>query len=118
MSAGKGRFQSRQLNPLDAVDARHLLLPLVQAERAWSYAMQLQSDIQHADEKGDQDGRGGSVSRMRFHAVRRLKKAVAWAKELAELTVARADPRTALEAEVRLARFLLFLFLLRVVGKM
>jgi len=68
----------------------HLLLPLTNAERAWAYAMELKAAF----------ARGGEDSaRKRHHAIKRLAKAASWAAQLAALAAARADARTALEAD-------------------
>eukprot|EP00959_Pyramimonas_sp_CCMP1952_P264669 5533887-Pyramimonas_sp.AAC.2 len=56
------------------------------AERAWSYAMELKKEV-------------AADPRKRMHLLKRLRKAARWAAELAALCAARADTRTALEAE-------------------
>ena len=50
-------------------DERHLLIPLVAAERAWSYAMELKRDA-------------GNELRKRAHLLGRLKKATIHAAQL------------------------------------
>lgn len=52
------------------LDERYLLIPLVTAERAWSYAIELKRDA-------------GNEPRKRAHMIRRLKKATVHAAELA-----------------------------------
>eukprot|EP01116_Phalansterium_solitarium_P022203 TRINITY_DN7247_c0_g1_i1.p1 TRINITY_DN7247_c0_g1~~TRINITY_DN7247_c0_g1_i1.p1 ORF type:complete len:610 (-),score=207.66 TRINITY_DN7247_c0_g1_i1:357-2186(-) len=88
---GKNRFQKRTLDLEKISDDRYLLLVLVQAERAWSYAMQ----------KKDESTGGGVEAnpRAHFHMVKRLSKAAEYARQLADLCNAKADPRTVLEAE-------------------
>lgn len=89
--SGKPReaFQGRELTAADCTEVRFLQLALVNAERAWGYAMQLK----------DENQRDGEDSRKRLHLVRRLAKATQWAAKLRELCNEVADDRTALEAE-------------------
>ena len=61
---------------------RHLLIPLVNAERAWSYAMELKQG-------------GGDATRKRHHLVKRLAKAARWAAELAALSAKARSPMAA-----------------------
>ena len=71
---------------------RFLLLPLVNAERAWAYAMQLR----HL---------ANTEPRKRFHLIKRLKKAALHAAALAELCQHDiCDVRTKLEAQVSVLR--------------
>ena len=67
---------------------RHLTLPLINAERAWSLAKQLEAQKQDK-----------MSSHKRQHQVRRFSKAARWASELAKLASVTADTRTHLEAE-------------------
>eukprot|EP00947_MAST-08B_sp_MAST-8B-sp1_P003481 g3481.t1 len=84
---GKGKqYMQKDVTPEIATDERHLQIPLVNAERAWSYAMELQ---QASEEE----------PRKRHHQKRRLEKAAAWGVKLRDLCAVRADDRTALEAE-------------------
>ena len=69
---------------------RHLLLPLVNAERAWAHAQELKAAVAQARP---------DAAAKQHHAVKRLSKAAAWASQLAQLAGSRADARTALEAE-------------------
>ena len=85
-SHGRGRYQKRTLEPELVASADHLLIPLVSAERAWSYGMELKSDA-------------GSDPRKRAHMIRRLKKATMHAAELVQLCKQLGSARTALEAE-------------------
>ncbi|EDV27923.1 uncharacterized protein TRIADDRAFT_52953 [Trichoplax adhaerens] len=68
-------------------DVRYLYLPLMCAERAWSYAMELKQ-------------LSNTEIRKRFHLIRRMKKAVYYAKMLHELSDDEGyDARTKLEAQ-------------------
>lgn len=59
---------------------------LMDAERAWSYAMQLKQEA--------------NTSRKRFHLLSRLRKAVKHAEELNACVRATVDAKTKLEAQV------------------
>ena len=85
-SHGKGRFQKKTLLPEVVADANHLMIPLINAERAWSYAMELKTDA-------------GNDPRKRSHMIRRLRKATVHASELVALCKQLGSARTALEAE-------------------
>ncbi|XP_048467106.1 signal recognition particle subunit SRP68-like [Rhincodon typus] len=66
---------------------RYLLLVLMDAERAWSYAMQLKQEA-------------NTEPRKRFHLFSRLRKAVKHAEELERLCESdRVDAKTKLEAQ-------------------
>lgn len=67
-----------------------MLIPLLQSERAWTYAMDLKQE--HAD-----DGEG--AHRKKFHYMKRLKKAAMWADQLKQLCDELGDQKTRLEAE-------------------
>ena len=67
-------------------DERFLLVPLVTAERAWGYAMQLKFEM--VDEP-----------RKRFHMLKRLAAAARAAHELRKICTLYADEKTILEAE-------------------
>jgi len=71
-----------------AADARHLMVPLFNAERAWAVAMALKQDMESSEN-----------SRLKFHMVRKLVKAAQWGAEVKEICAARCDGRSALEAE-------------------
>ena len=64
-------------------DGRHLMLPLYNAERAWSYAMQLKRENTSGE------------SRPRYHLLHRLVKAAKWSTALSKLCAERGDKRTA-----------------------
>lgn len=54
------------------IDDRYLLIPLMQAERAWGHAMQLRQEA-------------NTEPRKRFHLVQRLRKATVYALQLQKL---------------------------------
>lgn len=64
-----------------------ILLVLLQAERAWAYA----EDLKEMNSEGD--------VRKHHHRVARLNRAAKWSRDLHELTVARCDENTQLQAE-------------------
>lgn len=90
---GKKRYVKRELDVDAVTDERFLHIPLVNAERGWSYAMQLK------DEMVD-------FPRKKHHMIQRMSKAASSAYELQKLCNARADPRTRLEAEAYAAYML------------
>uniref|UniRef100_A0AAG5CNY2 Signal recognition particle subunit SRP68 n=1 Tax=Anopheles atroparvus TaxID=41427 RepID=A0AAG5CNY2_ANOAO len=68
-------------------DERFLHIPLMLAERAWSYAMQLRQE-------------SNTELRKRFHLIEKLRKSCVYALQLQELCGSdRCDARTKLEAE-------------------
>lgn len=70
---------------------RYLLLVLMEAERAWSYAMQLKQEA-------------NTEPRKRFHLLSRLRKAAKNGERLERLCESpRVDAKTKLEAQVRAA---------------
>lgn len=72
-------------------DERYLHIPLILAERAWAYAMQLRQE-------------SNTEPRKRFHLIGKLRKACGWALQLQELCAGEAcDARTKLEAEAYVA---------------
>ncbi|KAL3135680.1 hypothetical protein ABBQ38_006152 [Trebouxia sp. C0009 RCD-2024] len=88
LTHGRGKFQARIIEADMVTDSKHLSLPLISAERAWSLAKELETQNQE-----------GISSHKRQHQVRRFSKAAQWASELARLAGATADNRTHLEAE-------------------
>ena len=62
-----------------ATEAKHLQLPLMAAERAWAYAMQLKFEM-------------NSEPRKKFHMQNRLKKAKHHAEQLNQLVMADGAP--------------------------
>ncbi|KAM7418971.1 hypothetical protein PAMA_016201 [Pampus argenteus] len=68
-------------------DSRYLLLVLMEAERAWSYAMQLKQEA-------------NTEPRKRFHLLSRLRKAAKHSEKLEKLCESpRVDAKTKLEAQ-------------------
>jgi len=86
---GKGRGKQVPF-PNDFQDARFLEFPLVNAERAWSYGVQLKADNATA---------GTWQPRWRLHCLRRFTKAVKWAEFLESVCKVHGDQRTQREAE-------------------
>jgi len=86
---GKNRFKGAEW-PKDFQDMRFLEVPLVRAERAWSYGMQLKADNATLSELN---------CRWRHHGIRRFTKAVKWAQMLEEECKKHGDQRSQLEAE-------------------
>lgn len=83
----KREFKAKTIEASEVNDVRYLALPLVAAERCWSYAMQLKNDMSK------------ETQRKRFHLLKRLTKAVTWANSLVTLCETRADTRTQLQAQ-------------------
>ena len=69
LSHGRGKYQKKALDAGMVSDEKYLLIPLMTAERAWSYAMELKRDA-------------SKDPRKRAHMIRRLKKATIHAAEL------------------------------------
>ena len=72
-----------------AIEGKHLQLPLMHAERAWAYAMQLKFEM-------------NSEPRKKYHMINRLKKAKHYADQLTALVMtegAPVDAITKLEAQ-------------------
>lgn len=86
---GKGRGKQVAF-PSDFQDWRFLEFPLVCAERAWSYGVQLKSDNATANTW---------QPRWRLHSIRRFSKAVKWADFLENACKRHGDQRTQREAE-------------------
>ncbi|RLN72884.1 hypothetical protein BBJ28_00020683 [Nothophytophthora sp. Chile5] len=93
---GKGKqFVNKKVDAETSSEARHLYLPLYNAERAWSYAMQLKEDDNLEKSENGEDAN----SRIKFHLNGRLRKAADWSQRLVAICAAKADARTGLEAE-------------------
>jgi len=81
LTQGRGRrYVQKNVTPDIVTEERHLHLPLFNAERAWSYAMQLKQDDQVEDNP-----------RLRFHLMKRLRRATTWAAQLRDLCRECAD---------------------------
>jgi len=86
-----GRGRGKQIPfPANFDDMRYLEFPLVCAERAWSYGVQLKSDNATAS---------AWQPRWRLHSIRRFAKALRWAEFLESVCKAHGDARTQREAE-------------------
>lgn len=86
LHGSKSKFAKRTLRPTDCTESRHLLIPLMNAERAWAFAMHIKRVA-------------AGEARPRHHMIARLAKAARWASELQALCAERGDHRTLLEAE-------------------
>ncbi|CAH1249687.1 SRP68 [Branchiostoma lanceolatum] len=81
------KFQRKPITEELLSEQRFLLMPLMEAERAWSYAMQLKQEA-------------NTEHRKQFHMVSRMKKAAGHAATLAKLCDSdKVDARTKLEAQ-------------------
>ncbi|XP_063816631.1 signal recognition particle subunit SRP68 [Pseudophryne corroboree] len=81
------KFTGKKVTAEMLSDNRYLLLILMDAERAWSYAMQLKMEA-------------NTEPRKRFHLLSRLRKAVKHGEELERLCDSdRVDAKTKLEAQ-------------------
>jgi hypothetical protein len=69
----------RKATPELAVQGKHLQLPLMAAERAWAYAMQLKFEM-------------NSEPRKKYHMQNRLRKAKQHAEQLVQLVMADGAP--------------------------
>eukprot|EP00008_Paramoeba_atlantica_P015636 CAMPEP_0201477976 /NCGR_PEP_ID=MMETSP0151_2-20130828/2908_1 /ASSEMBLY_ACC=CAM_ASM_000257 /TAXON_ID=200890 /ORGANISM="Paramoeba atlantica, Strain 621/1 / CCAP 1560/9" /LENGTH=643 /DNA_ID=CAMNT_0047858883 /DNA_START=6 /DNA_END=1937 /DNA_ORIENTATION=+ len=90
-TTGKGagrRFNRNPVHVHQVKDSRYFLVPLMEAERSWSYGMELRENYET-----DQN------HRTRNHSIRKFCKAASSAEHLLKLCKARGDGRTALEAE-------------------
>lgn len=84
-------FKRKDITPVMISEDKFLQVPLVMAERAWSYAMQLRQE-------------SNTEPRKKFHLVSRLKKAAAYSIQLQDLIEnINCDARTKLEAQAYVA---------------
>eukprot|EP00617_Octactis_speculum_P026972 CAMPEP_0185745674 /NCGR_PEP_ID=MMETSP1174-20130828/4077_1 /TAXON_ID=35687 /ORGANISM="Dictyocha speculum, Strain CCMP1381" /LENGTH=599 /DNA_ID=CAMNT_0028419843 /DNA_START=22 /DNA_END=1822 /DNA_ORIENTATION=- len=84
---GRGRnFVKKEITAENAQPA-HLMILLLNTERAWAYAMQLKQTM----------NRGESENHLANHMLRRFTKAVKWSTALEQLSGNLADGRTCLE---------------------
>eukprot|EP00462_Mataza_sp_D1_P011020 CAMPEP_0175149574 /NCGR_PEP_ID=MMETSP0087-20121206/17324_1 /TAXON_ID=136419 /ORGANISM="Unknown Unknown, Strain D1" /LENGTH=605 /DNA_ID=CAMNT_0016435291 /DNA_START=16 /DNA_END=1836 /DNA_ORIENTATION=+ len=83
----RNKFVKRELTPDVINDKRYLGIPLMDAERAWSYAIELKNNFTE------------DTPRKRFHSIKRFAKAAKHSDELEKLCTQVADPHTQLEAE-------------------
>lgn len=89
---GRGRFKQASFPP-DFADPRWLEIPMVSAERAWSYGVQL---------KADNAAAATVNSKWRHKSICRFSKAVKWARDLESVCKVHADQRSQMEAEAYL----------------
>ncbi|KAI5698498.1 hypothetical protein M8J75_007706 [Diaphorina citri] len=83
----KRHFKKREVTEQHLKDEKFIYIPLMLAERAWGYAMQLRQEA-------------NTEPRKKFHLVSRLRKAASYAVQLQTLCEAEVcDARTKLEAQ-------------------
>ena len=97
---GRGTFEPKPITPELCQDPRLVLVLLFNAERAWSYAMQVRQDLSF---------KAGHKSRR--HLLTRLRKAAKWAAALEQVVTEVGDIKTILEAQVYKGTMLGNLFL-------
>lgn len=91
-AGAKGKYVKHPIEASAVTDVRLLQIPLVAAERAWAYAMDIKNEIEQSQ-----------APYKRRHMIKRLSKAHVHAKELASLVGARSlDARAAVEADAYL----------------
>ncbi|XP_076649795.1 signal recognition particle 68 [Halictus rubicundus] len=84
-------FKRKDIIPVMVRDDKFLQVPLMMAERAWSYAMQLRQE-------------SNTEPRKKFHLISRLRKAATYSLQLQELIEnINCDARTKLEAQAYVA---------------
>lgn len=96
---GKGKtFVPRDItSTTPALSEHHFALLLMNAERAWSYAMQIRQEEQQEKEELGEDE---TNSRLKFHLVGRLTKAAKWSQDLVRLCQSTpSSDRMVLEAQ-------------------
>ncbi|BES95332.1 unnamed protein product [Nesidiocoris tenuis] len=87
----KRHYKRRDVIEAHLIDESYLYIPLMLAERAWGYAMQLRQE-------------SNTEPRKRFHLISKMKKAVAYAEDLESLCQSEAcDARSKLEAQAYLS---------------
>lgn len=70
--ADRRHFKRKDITPVMVNDDKFLQIPLIMAERCWSYAMQLRQE-------------SNTELRKKFHLVSRLRKAATYSLQLQEL---------------------------------
>eukprot|EP00039_Didymoeca_costata_P019492 m.337748 g.337748 ORF g.337748 m.337748 type:complete len:607 (-) comp18223_c0_seq1:172-1992(-) len=86
-TSGKKGYTKKKVTAEKVLEEKYLYIPLVQAERAWAYHMQLKEESKMDDRK-------------KFHALQRIKKAREHAKELKNVVedeTCACDERTKIE---------------------
>eukprot|EP01029_Cantina_marsupialis_P029607 TRINITY_DN781900_c0_g1_i1.p1 TRINITY_DN781900_c0_g1~~TRINITY_DN781900_c0_g1_i1.p1 ORF type:complete len:373 (+),score=104.88 TRINITY_DN781900_c0_g1_i1:56-1174(+) len=89
MKHGKRQFVAKELTIESVTNDGFLHLALFQTERAWANAMELKALAMEDDQHGP--------SKL-HHAIRKLSKAVKFAKKLTEICTERCNERTVVEA--------------------
>lgn len=83
----KRHFKKKEITETMVKDERYLYIPLMMAERAWAYGMQLRQEA-------------NTEPRKRFHLLSRLRKATKYANQLQRLSAGDlCDARAKLEVE-------------------
>eukprot|EP00357_Protocruzia_adherens_P032037 CAMPEP_0115007186 /NCGR_PEP_ID=MMETSP0216-20121206/21006_1 /TAXON_ID=223996 /ORGANISM="Protocruzia adherens, Strain Boccale" /LENGTH=602 /DNA_ID=CAMNT_0002374033 /DNA_START=30 /DNA_END=1838 /DNA_ORIENTATION=- len=90
LTCGRGKFQKKAMTLADVQDVRHLMILLFEAERCWSYALDLKHEL--TDLQPDNH-------RLKFHIKRRMSKACQAAENLYKMCQDCANKRTLLESE-------------------
>ncbi|CAG9309983.1 unnamed protein product [Blepharisma stoltei] len=85
---GRGKFQQKQITTDLCQDSRYILMLLYNAERSWSYAMQLRQHLSLS-----------SSAKAKRHLLTRLRKAVKWSEALEHAVNAVGDVKSTLEAQ-------------------
>lgn len=89
LTTRSSKYIAREFSPRDYTSAEHLTIPLLNAERAWAYAMEMQSDLEVIEPE--------RISAQRYHIVRRLAKAAKHAVQLEQICADVADDITHLQ---------------------
>ena len=85
---GHGKFEKKVISPELCEDSRFIMILLFNAERSWSYAMQLRQHISsHPSAIGKR------------HLLTRLRKAFKWSEQLENILNAVGDVKSTLEAQ-------------------
>jgi signal recognition particle subunit SRP68 len=85
---GHGKFEKKEITTELCDDNRYILLLLFNAERSWSYAMQLRQHI---------SSNPSSIGKR--HLLTRLRKAVKWSERLESIVNSVGDVKSTLEAQ-------------------
>lgn len=94
LSNDKKKFLKKEVTPLNATDARHLMLLVLYAERCWAAAEAMQVKLQaQKDSRGDGGHipKGGVPPPDQYR--KRLNKALKWAEKLVEVAKSVATDR-------------------------
>ncbi|KAI8808146.1 hypothetical protein BJ742DRAFT_809857 [Cladochytrium replicatum] len=86
LQQGKRKFEKKDVEPELVKDEKHLHILLFQAERCWSYAMELKSE-------------SAEEPRKKHHLIQKLRRAAQAANELQTVSANVVDARTMLELQ-------------------